>query len=128
MTMSSTFWRNCILTMRWNPCSSPLLNKMHRNSKAEIDETVGNEKIDEIICRTRNHKDRVLPDLQARCGLRMGEVLKIRPLDISGRKITIQGQRVARKPKVLLCLSLELTDYKNTLVEKAYRIMPQYSS
>lgn len=80
------------LAMR-NPCSSPLLNKMYRNSKKEPCQTVDKEKIDEIIYRTQNPRDRLLLELQARCGLRVGEVLKIRPRDISGRKITIEGPK-----------------------------------
>jgi len=79
-----------------NPCDSPLLNKMYRSPKTEPNQTVDKEKIDEIIYRARKPRDRLLLELQARCGLRIGEVLKIRPKDIEGRKITLQSPKSGR--------------------------------
>jgi integrase/recombinase XerD len=51
------------------------------------------EAIDEIIYNTKNLRDRLILELQARCGLRIGESLKIKVSDISERKI------VPREPK-----------------------------
>jgi integrase/recombinase XerD len=79
-----------------NPCDSPLLNKMYRNPKNETAKTVDKEKIDELIYRTKDPRNRLLLELQARCGLRVGEVLKIRPSDIEGRKITLQDPKSGR--------------------------------
>ena len=79
-----------------NPCDSPLLNKMYRNPRNETVKTVDKEKIDELIYRTKDPRNRLLLELQARCGLRVGEVLKIRPRDIEGRKITLQDPKSGR--------------------------------
>ena len=76
-----------------NPCDTPILNKMYRGTKRETGDIVDKEKIDEIIYRTQNQRNRLVLELQARCGLRVGEVLKLRPRDINGRKISISGPK-----------------------------------
>jgi integrase/recombinase XerD len=43
----------------------------------------------EIIFKTANLRNRVMLELMARGGMRSGEVLKIRPIDIQDRKITL---------------------------------------
>jgi len=45
------------------------------------------ESVDEMIYNTRNPRDRLILELQARCGLRIGELLKIKVSDIYERKL-----------------------------------------
>jgi integrase/recombinase XerD len=52
--------------------------------------------VDEIIFRTRSPRDRILLELMARGGLRVGEVLKITPQDIEDRKITLNDPKSGR--------------------------------
>ena len=47
-----------------------------------------------------------LLELQARCGLRIGEVLKLRVSDISGRKHMIQEPQSGRVSKLPSCPSI----------------------
>jgi site-specific recombinase XerD len=40
--------------------------------------------IDEIIYKTANPRNRIMMELMAKGGMRIGEVLKIRPVDVNG--------------------------------------------
>jgi integrase/recombinase XerD len=82
----------CDLDMK-NPCNTSLLSKTFRTPKQSPRKIFDKEAIDEIIYNTKNLRDRLILELQARCGLRVGESLKIRVSDISKRKI------VLREPK-----------------------------
>jgi len=47
------------------------------------------ETIDEIIFRTVKPRNRLILELMARGGMRVGEVLKLRPIDIQDRKLIL---------------------------------------
>ena len=51
--------------------------------------------MDEIIFRTTNLRDRIILELMARGGMRIGEVLKLTPEDIAENKLTINEPKVA---------------------------------
>lgn len=72
-----------------NPCSSMLFTKAFKEPKLAPRETIAKEVIDELIFRTEKLRDRLLLELQARSGLRVGEALKLKPQDIEGRKIIL---------------------------------------
>jgi integrase/recombinase XerD len=79
----------CALDMK-NPCHTSLLSKTFRMSrqvpKAILDKGV----VDEMIYNTKNKRNRLIPGLQARCGLRIGELLKLRASEVSERRLTIK--------------------------------------
>lgn len=56
--------------------------------------------VDEIIFRTRRPRDRLMLELMARGGLRVGEVLKITPRDIEDRKITLNDPKSGKESEV----------------------------
>ncbi|MHB8881040.1 MAG: tyrosine-type recombinase/integrase [Thermodesulfovibrionales bacterium] len=56
--------------------------------------------MDEIIFNSRGVRDRLILELQARCGLRIGEVLNLRASDVSGRKLMIQEPKSGRDAEV----------------------------
>jgi integrase/recombinase XerD len=76
-----------------NPLDSPVMRKSFRLPKPKHREIVPKELIDEIIFNSRNLRDRLVLELQSRCGARIGEVLNIRVKDIDGRKITIHNPK-----------------------------------
>jgi site-specific recombinase XerD len=51
--------------------------------------------VDEIIFRTMKPRNRIMLELMARCGMRVEEVLKIRPMDIQDRKLTLASPKRA---------------------------------
>ena len=63
-----------------NPCDTPILRKIFKDRKAPPWPIFEKELIDEIIFKTTNPRNRIMLELMARGGMRVGEVLKIRPL------------------------------------------------
>jgi integrase/recombinase XerD len=80
---------NSYLDMR-NPCSTPLLSKSFRIPKQERRKILDKETVDEIIYNSKSLRDRLIMELQARCGLRIGEVLGLKAKDISDRKLILK--------------------------------------
>jgi integrase/recombinase XerD len=79
-----------------NPCSDPLLSKTFRAPRMKQREIIGREIVDEIIYRCQKTRDRLILELQARCGLRIGEVLNLRASDVSGRRLTLRRPKSGR--------------------------------
>jgi integrase len=79
----------CELNIK-NPGSSPLLSKTFRLPSVKARKMVDKEAVDEMVYNTESMRDRLLLELQARCGLRIGELLGLRISYISDRKIIIR--------------------------------------
>jgi integrase/recombinase XerD len=72
-----------------NPCDNPALRKLFRAGKFTQLKILEKDAVDEIIFRTSNRRNRLMLELMARSGMRVGEVLKLKPMDIDDRKATI---------------------------------------
>ena len=72
-----------------NPCDSPMLRKLFRPKAIVHWDIIEKETVDEIIFRTDNLRNRLMLELMARGGMRVGEVLKLRPNDILDRKLIL---------------------------------------
>ena len=83
-----------------NPCNTSLLSKTFRTPKQSPRRIFEKEAIDEIIYNTKNLRDRLILELQARCGLRVGESLKIKVSDISERKIVLREPKSGKEAEV----------------------------
>ena len=79
-----------------NPCNDSLLSKTFRAPRMKQREIIGREVIDEIIYRCQKTRDRLILELQARCGMRIGEVLGLRASDVNGRRLTIRRPKSGR--------------------------------
>jgi integrase len=58
------------------------------------------ETVDEMIYNTKNPRNRLILELQARCGLRIGELLNIRAQDLSERRLTIKEPKSGKEAEV----------------------------
>jgi integrase len=76
-----------------------LLSKTFRAPRMKQRETVGREVVDEIIYRCQKPRDRLILELHARCGMRIGEVLNLRASDVNGRKLAIRRPKSGREDK-----------------------------
>jgi integrase/recombinase XerD len=76
-----------------NPCDTPVLRKLFKDQKTRQWKILEKEMVDEMIFRTTKPRDRLMLELMARGGMRVGEVLQLIADDIDDRKIRI------RKPK-----------------------------
>ena len=80
-----------------NPCDSPALRKLFRGGKPTQLKILEKDVVDEIIFRTRNHRNRLMLELMARSGIRIGEILKLTPMDIDDRKAIIRDPKSGRE-------------------------------
>jgi integrase/recombinase XerD len=67
-----------------------MIRKVFRSPRIGTRTVIDREAIDEVIYTTRNRRDRLLLELMARGGMRIGEVLKLIPEDIDGMKLTLR--------------------------------------
>ncbi|MCX5815188.1 MAG: site-specific integrase [Proteobacteria bacterium] len=81
-----------------NPCSAPLLSKTFRMPRQTPKTILEKEIVDEMIYNTKNQRNRLMLELMARCGLRIGELLNIRASDVSERRLTIRNRVKSNPP------------------------------
>jgi len=87
------------LNMR-NPCNAPILAKAFKTPKQVPRRILDRETVEEVIYNTKNLRDRLMVELQARCGLRIGESLKIKVSDVSDRKLTLRTPKSGKESEV----------------------------
>lgn len=79
-----------------NPCDTPMLKKLFRARPSYNWNIIEKETVDEIIFRTSNPRNRLILELMARGGMRISEVLKLTPADISERRLTLRDPKSGR--------------------------------
>lgn len=97
-----------------NPCNALALSKTYKNVHHRPRKIFDKETVDEIIFHSRSVRDRLILELQARCGLRIGEVLNLRASDITGRKLLIQEPKSGRDAEVAFMpehIAVRLAEY-----------------
>lgn len=57
--------------------------------------------VDEIIFKTEKPRNRLMLELMARGGMRIGEVLKLRVMDVDERKLLIKNPKSGRQTEVV---------------------------
>lgn len=83
-----------------NPCNTPLLSKTFRMPRQTPKTILEKEIVDEMIYNTKNQRNRLMLELMARCGLRIGELLNIRASDVSERRLTIKTPKSGNESEV----------------------------
>ena len=84
-----------------NPCDTLILRKIFREPKPRPWDILEKEVVDEIIFRTDNLRNRLMLELMARGGMRIGEVLKLTPVNIQERKIIIVSPKSGKETEVV---------------------------
>jgi len=84
-----------------NPCDTSILKKIFRNGKPKQWEILDKDIIDEIIFRTVKPRNRLILELMARGGMRIGEVLKLRPIDIQDRKLILTEPKSGKEAEAV---------------------------
>jgi len=84
-----------------NPCDSSIVRRVFRPPRIGIRPVIGRESVDEISYTTPEIRDRLILELQARGGMRIGEVLKLTPNDIDGVKVIIRNPKSGREQKTV---------------------------
>ena len=84
-----------------NPCANQLLKKLYKASTPVQWDSFEKETIDEVIFRTTKLRNRLILELMARGGMRIGEVLKLTPDDTAGQKLIIRDPKSSREQEVI---------------------------
>lgn len=111
-----------------NPCDTPILKKLFRAKISYHWQSIDKESVDEIIFRTAKPRNRLMLDLMARGGRRIGEVLKLTPADVSGRRLTLRDPKSGREQEFIFIpqrLADRLMDYiREKSIQPNQRIFP----
>jgi len=84
-----------------NPCSNQILKKLFRSSPIIHWDIIEKETIDEIIFRTTKTRNRLILELMARGGMRIGEVLKLTPSDMNHRKLMLKDPKSGKEQEII---------------------------
>jgi integrase len=79
-----------------NPCDNPMMRKLFKMSEIPQWKILEKEVADGIIFRTFSPRNRLILELMARGGMRIGEVLKMTPADVDERKLTLRDPKSGR--------------------------------
>ena len=101
-----------------NPCDNPELRKLFRAAKLAQHKVLEKDVVDEIIFRTQNPRNRLMLELMARSGMRIGEVLKLRPKDIEDRKAIIWDPKSGKEAEVAFLPQKVADRLRNYIREK----------
>jgi integrase/recombinase XerD len=114
LTAFFNFIKNNIDSNIKNPCDSPMLKKLFRPKVSIHWDIIEKETVDEIIFRTTTIRNRLILELMARGGMRIGEVLKLTPCDIAERKILLKDPKSGREQEMIFIpqkVAARLNDY-----------------
>ena len=109
LTAFFNFMRNNFDCDFKNPCDSQMLRKLFRPKAVVHWNIIEKETVDEIIFRTDNVRNRLMLELMARGGMRVGEVLKLTPADILDRKLILNDTK-SRKEQELIFIPQKVAD------------------
>jgi integrase len=95
------FIKNSIDPTIQNPCDTPILRKLFKEPKLAPWDILEKEIVDEMVFRTVNPRNRLMLELMARGGMRIGEVLKLTPVVIQERKIVIIDPKSGKETEIV---------------------------
>ena len=116
-TTTSSFFNliiNTSLSEMKNPCLSPAVKNLFQKPKTSHWTIFDKDTIDEAIFRTLNIRNRLLLELMARGGMRISEVLGLKPKDIDGQKLLLHTPKSGREQEIVFIpkkLSSRLQNY-----------------
>ena len=115
------FIKNTIDPEVQNPCDTTMLKKLFKDPKPNNWEILEKDLVDEIVFRTENLRNRLMLELMARGGLRVGEVLKLTPADIVERKVIIRDPKSGREDEVAFIPQKVADRLKRYIAEKGIK-------
>ncbi len=95
------FVKNTAVPDLSNPCDSTVLAKPFRVSKLPPWTILERDAVDEFIFKTESPRNRLMLELMARGGMRIGEVLKLKPQDVQDRKLHLPNPKSGRASEVV---------------------------
>ena len=121
LTSFFNFTKNNIDQSFQNPCDSPIIRKMFRTKALTAWDILEKEVVDEIIFKVDNPRDRLMLELMARGGMRIGEVLKLTPRDVYGRKLSIRDPKSGREKEFIFIPQKIADRLKDYIMENGFQ-------
>ncbi len=119
--------QNLDITLQ-NPCDVPMLRKLFRPGKPIHWDILDKEVIDEIIFRTIQTRNRLMLELMAKGGIRIGEVLNLAASDVGNQKVTIRDPKSGKENETVFIpkrLAERIRSYiRHNGIEPSQRISP----
>jgi len=84
-----------------NPCDTSLLKKTFKTAKGKSWTILDRDVVDEIIFEMDNSRNRLLLELMARGGMRVGEVLKLKVKNVNGRKLILSDPKSGNQTEIV---------------------------
>ncbi|MBT4026053.1 MAG: site-specific integrase [Desulfobacula sp.] len=84
-----------------NPCDTSILRKIFRKAKGKVWTILDRDVVDEIIFKTDNDRNRLILELMARGGMRIGEVLKLKVKNVNGRKLILSDPKSGNQTEIV---------------------------
>jgi integrase len=100
LTSFFNFVRDNVDPSTSNPCNVPMIRALYREKVVSRWEIIEKETVDEIIFRTVKVRNRLMLELMARGGMRIGEVLKLRLRDLKDRKLLLRGPKSGKEHEI----------------------------
>ena len=105
-----------------------MIRKNYRQKGTSRWEIIEKGTIDEIIFRTTKNRNRLLLELMARGGMRVGEVLKLRFKDLQDQKLILEAPKSGKDQEIVFIpqkVAERLRDYAHQVCNKPEdRIFP----
>jgi integrase/recombinase XerD len=95
------FVKNNLISDFISPCDSKMLRKLYRPKMKIQWDILEKETVDEIIFRTTDARNRLMRELMARGGMRVGEVLKLKARDVQDRKLIIHDPKSGKEHEII---------------------------
>lgn len=119
---------NTVLPKMINPCLSPAAKNLFTKPQIYQWTIFDKDTIDEAIFRTVNVRNRLMLELMARGGMRISEVLGLRPIDIDDQKLLLHEPKSGREREVVFIprkISRRLQDYVTAKeIPRDHRVFP----
>ncbi len=95
------FGKNILDSSLPNPCDTSVLRKIFAHPKPKQWTILDKDVVDEMIFRTENPRNRLILELMARSGMRVGEVLSLRGEDIEDRRISLSNPKSGKESELV---------------------------
>ena len=107
--------------MLQNPCNAVMIRKLFRWARNPLPNILEKEEVDEIIFRMGKLRNRLMLELMARGGMRVGEVLQLTPEDVEDRKLVLRQPKSGKESEAVFLPKKVAERLKNYIREKGIR-------